>query len=202
MSNLMLFPQPDSETTRMLVPSRHGLEQAIARFTDQMADPDSPIRAIRKQEARAALFADMPASVAPALKRSLHERGIHQLYTHQQEAFAIAESGRNVAIVTPTASGKTLCYNLPVLNKILANPGARAASYRLRNHTGQTLSFQTYDPGRGTSRTQTAMPNQSTTYAFTLGVTRGKIRIGTLGRGYKEYDVLAGGHYSLTWNQA
>ena len=126
MSNLMLFPQPDSETTRMLMPSRHGLEQAIARFTDQMADPDSPIRAIRKQEARAAVFADMPAGVAPALKRSLHERGIHQLYTHQHEAFAISESGRNVAIVTPTASGKTLCYNLPVLNKILANPGARA----------------------------------------------------------------------------
>ena len=83
-----------------------------------------------------------------------------------------------------------------------ANPGAPAASYRLRNHTGQTLNFETFDPGRGTWRPQTAMPNQSTTYAFTPGVTRGKIRIGTQGRGYKEYDVLAGGHYSLTWNQA
>ena len=126
MSNLMLFPQPDSETTRMLTPHRQGLEQAIARFSDWMADLDSPIRAIRKQEARSAQFADMPSTVDAALIRSLHERGVHQLYTHQHEAFSIAESGRNVAIVTPTASGKTLCYNLPVLNKILSNPNARA----------------------------------------------------------------------------
>jgi DEAD/DEAH box helicase domain-containing protein len=126
MSNLMLFPQSDDTTARMLTQHRHGLEQAIAHFSEAMADPESPIRAIRKQEARPAQFADMPASVDSALVRSLHERGIHQLYTHQLEAFTIAESGRNVTIVTPTASGKTLCFNLPVLNKILANPNARA----------------------------------------------------------------------------
>jgi DEAD/DEAH box helicase domain-containing protein len=125
MSNLMLFPQPD-ESTRMLTPHREGLEQAIARFSDWMADPDSPIRAIRKQEARPAQFVDIPAGIAPTLARSLHERGVQQLYTHQLEAFTIADSGRNVTVVTPTASGKTLCYNLPVLNKILANPNARA----------------------------------------------------------------------------
>src|SRR6185295_8880961 len=49
-----------------------------------------------------------------------------RLYTHQAEAFAHAAAGRNVAIVTPTASGKTLCYNLPVLNGLLADPHARA----------------------------------------------------------------------------
>jgi DEAD/DEAH box helicase domain-containing protein len=48
------------------------------------------------------------------------------LYSHQAEALAHAEAGRNVAVVTPTASGKTFCYNLPVLNRLIAEPGARA----------------------------------------------------------------------------
>ena len=48
--------------------------------------------------------------------KSCRERGIAQLYIHQADAFAEVEAGRNVVIVTPTASGKTLCYNLPVLN--------------------------------------------------------------------------------------
>ena len=91
-----------------------------------MADPDSPIRAVHKQEPRSAQFTDVPSTVDAALIRSLHERGVHQLYTHQHQAFTIAESACKVVIVTPTASGKTLCYNLPVLNKILSNPNARA----------------------------------------------------------------------------
>ena len=53
-------------------------------------------------------------------------RSIDRLYTHQAEAFSHASAGRNVVIVTPTASGKTLCYNLPVLNGLLADPNARA----------------------------------------------------------------------------
>ena len=53
-------------------------------------------------------------------------RGIERLYTHQAQALAEAAAGRNVCVVTPTASGKTLCYNLPVLNAILQNPDARA----------------------------------------------------------------------------
>ena len=132
MSNLMLFPQPpanpDTSTpeARLLTPSRDSLASAIARFSSWMADPDSPVRAVRKQEARPAQFADIPDSVNKDLTRALHQRGIHQLYTHQRETFEIADSGRNVTIVTPTASGKTLCFNLPVLNKILSNPNARA----------------------------------------------------------------------------
>jgi DEAD/DEAH box helicase domain-containing protein len=71
-------------------------------------------------------FADLPESLAPSLRSVLRERGIERLYSHQAEAFRIAESGRNVAVVTPTASGKTLCYNLPVLQRIASNPDARA----------------------------------------------------------------------------
>ena len=53
-------------------------------------------------------------------------RGIEALYTHQAEAVAAALTGAHVAVVTPAASGKTLCYNLPILHRLLANPGARA----------------------------------------------------------------------------
>ena len=71
-------------------------------------------------------FADLPQSLAPSLRSVLRERGIERLYSHQADAFRIAESGSNVAVVTPTASGKTLCYNLPVLQRIASNPDARA----------------------------------------------------------------------------
>ncbi|MBZ0252035.1 MAG: DEAD/DEAH box helicase, partial [Candidatus Methylomirabilis sp.] len=68
----------------------------------------------------------MPAGLDRRLVRVLEGRGIKQLYTHQAEAFEAAERGESVAVVTPTASGKTLCFNLPVMNRILREPGARA----------------------------------------------------------------------------
>ena len=53
-------------------------------------------------------------------------RGIKSLYSHQYEAAEAVRAGKNVVVVTPTASGKTLCYNLPVLNRILVEPETRA----------------------------------------------------------------------------
>jgi len=97
-----------------------------------------------------------------------------------------------------------LAQNAPPPGALAQNtvPNERAPRYRLRNHTGQTLNFDTFDPARGTWKPQTALPNQTSSYTFSPGVTRGKIRISTQGRGTKEYEVFAGGHYSLTWNQA
>lgn len=103
-----------------------GLEGTLAQFQEWMARPDSPVRAIRHQPSRAGEFEDLPENVAAELKRSLHARGIERLYTHQREAFDLAAGGSNVVAVTPTASGKTLCYNLPVLNRLLSEPDARA----------------------------------------------------------------------------
>ena len=60
------------------------------------------------------------------LRAALQKRGISRLYAHQADAFDEIERGRNVVIPTPTASGKTLCYNLPVLNRLLGEEGARA----------------------------------------------------------------------------
>ena len=123
------FPEPAEEleplNSKMLA-RRTGLAGAIARFQEWMADPDSPVRAIRHQPARPGVYTDFPAALAPSLKQSLATRGIRQLYSHQAQALEHAEAGRNVVVVTPTASGKTLCYNLPVLNRLIADPAARA----------------------------------------------------------------------------
>src|SRR5579862_4536324 len=91
-----------------------------------MADPDSPVRAVRHQPARPGEFADFPSALAAPIRRALTARGIERLYSHQAEAIEYAVARRNVVVVTPTASGKTLCYNLPVLNGLLADPQARA----------------------------------------------------------------------------
>src|SRR6266705_2892016 len=71
-------------------------------------------------------FVDFPSALDPRLRHVLDERGITRLYSHQMESFELARNGRNVVVVTPTASGKTLCYNLPVLQRLIADPGARA----------------------------------------------------------------------------
>jgi len=91
--------------------------------------------------------------------------------------------------------------NMAMQNPGNAAPGGPAPAYRIRNGTNQTLNFETLDPARGTWKQQTAFPHQTTAFTFTSGATRGKIRIGTQGRGFKEYDVNAGAFYSLTWNQ-
>jgi DEAD/DEAH box helicase domain-containing protein len=69
---------------------------------------------------------DFPGGLDPRLRQALDGRGILKLYSHQAQSFELARERRNVVIVTPTASGKTLCYNLPVLQRILEHPGARA----------------------------------------------------------------------------
>jgi DEAD/DEAH box helicase domain-containing protein len=67
-----------------------------------------------------------PPDLDPALAEALRRRGIREIYTHQGEVWEQARRGRNVVVVTPTASGKTLCYNLPVLHTLLADESARA----------------------------------------------------------------------------
>lgn len=61
------------------------------------------------------LYADLPRDLPPALAQALRARGIERLYSHQAQAWEAAGRGDNVAIVTPTASGKSLCYTLPVV---------------------------------------------------------------------------------------
>ncbi|HKE24732.1 MAG TPA: DEAD/DEAH box helicase [Bryobacteraceae bacterium] len=110
------------------IPSRprQSLAPLVERFQAARSEPDSPIRAIHHQPAAEGAYAAVPAEVRPALRAALAGRGIERLYTHQAETFGHVQAGRHVVVVTPTASGKTLCYNLPVLNRVLEDAGARA----------------------------------------------------------------------------
>ena len=84
------------------------------------------LTAIRYFPAREAQWAEYPAWVHPDLIAAYAAKDIRQLYTHQAIAAEAVHTGKNVVVVTPTASGKTLCYNLPILNAILENPDTRA----------------------------------------------------------------------------
>lgn len=68
----------------------------------------------------------LPKDLHPVLIEALKSKGIEMLYTHQKSAYEKIVSGKSIVAVTPTASGKTLCYNLPVLQSILNNPDSRA----------------------------------------------------------------------------
>jgi DEAD/DEAH box helicase domain-containing protein len=76
--------------------------------------------------AQPARHAPFPPFLHPELQRVLAARGVAQLYTHQVAAIEAVHAGRGTVVVTPTASGKTLCYNLPVLDAILREPETRA----------------------------------------------------------------------------
>ena len=76
--------------------------------------------------AREAKYAKFPESIDNRLRDVLNEKGIEQLYSHQASALELVDKGESIVVVTPTASGKTLCYNLPVLDGILENNEARA----------------------------------------------------------------------------
>ena len=70
--------------------------------------------------AKAAEFVPMPQSVSPALCEALAKRGVTQLYAHQADAIAAVQRHEDIVVVTPTASGKTLCYNVPVVEAVRA----------------------------------------------------------------------------------
>jgi DEAD/DEAH box helicase domain-containing protein len=75
---------------------------------------------------RTAEYASLPEGLDPRLQQALHENGIEKLYTHQKSSYEHVRKKKNIVIVTPTASGKTLCYNLPTLQLLLEDTQARA----------------------------------------------------------------------------
>ncbi|HUR19831.1 MAG TPA: DEAD/DEAH box helicase, partial [Vicinamibacterales bacterium] len=107
-----------------------ALQSVLDRLTGGLPErPDSPdawVTAIRRLPAKTAAYAPFPDGTDARLEEILSTRGISQLYTHQAEAIAHVLAGRNVVITTPTASGKTLCYNAPVLSSILRDASTRA----------------------------------------------------------------------------
>jgi DEAD/DEAH box helicase domain-containing protein len=81
------------------------------------------LRIFKKREGQ---YRPFPNSVHPAIREAFQKEGIERLYSHQADAVEAVQSGKDVVVVTPTASGKTLCYNLPVLNTKLSMPFSKA----------------------------------------------------------------------------
>ena len=101
----------------------------VDQLADQLRrDPMFMENVVRWEElpARPAQYAPFPEGLDPRLVPVLQRRGVHQLYSHQAHAVREVLAGHDVVVVTPTASGKTMCYNLPVLSAILNNEDARA----------------------------------------------------------------------------
>ncbi len=73
----------------------------------------------RKIPGKHAHYLPLPVGIEPDIKATLEQQGIHSLYTHQVATYEHISAGENVVVVTGTASGKTLSYNLPVLDHLL-----------------------------------------------------------------------------------
>ena len=156
--------------TRVRKPGRDGaLDAALdrlvpGRLPDRPDNPDGHVTAVRRLEPIEAQLAPFPEALDDRLKQALETRGIHQLYTHQAEAIDHALAGRNAVVITPTASGKTLCYNAPVLHSILQDASSRALylfptkalaqdqlaelqtlSEHIASATGEQIGVYTYD---------------------------------------------------------
>ena len=125
-----LVPYPAPGDRALLRRARSaGTLACVQEVVDQLVlrDPAGEIiTAVRHIPARAAQWAPMPGWVLPELAAVYHDKGVTQLYAHQAQAAAAVRDGKNAVVVTPTASGKTICYNLPVLNHVLEDPDARA----------------------------------------------------------------------------
>ena len=89
-------------------------------------DDDPHVTTVKRLAPAPAILEPFPEALDPKLQQALRARGIGQLYRHQAEAIDHALAGRHAVIVTPTASGKTLCYNAPVVHSILNDSSTRA----------------------------------------------------------------------------
>lgn len=118
-----------TSTQRLSVPEL--IEQLKLRYNGRglasnLLDAGVTLAHIEKLEMREPVFGELERPLTPLLQNALDKRGITQLYTHQTEAINALRQGHNIALVTATASGKTMCFNLPVLETLLADPRATA----------------------------------------------------------------------------
>ena len=100
----------------------------LGRILDDLLTSPSTgpcITASRHFPARAPVLTSFPSSLDPRIGEALRRRGIAELYSHQARAWELIEKGHHVVVVTPAASGKTLCYNLPALQALVHQPDAR-----------------------------------------------------------------------------
>jgi DEAD/DEAH box helicase domain-containing protein len=104
---------------------RRKLEDVIKDLT-QGARHGEDVTGHFVQAARPAVTGEFPADLHPSLRAALNARGVQTPYVHQARAIEAIRAGKHVTLTTPTASGKTLCYNVPVLERLLEDRQARA----------------------------------------------------------------------------
>ncbi|MBS4209802.1 DEAD/DEAH box helicase [Bacillus sp. FJAT-50079] len=104
---------------------RYSFQQLIDNLKNHADFRDRVIswHTIPERQAKTAPF---PRELHPSLAEALQKKGISELYIHQEEAFQAAMEGQHFTAITPTASGKSLCYNLPVLQTMIKEQSARA----------------------------------------------------------------------------
>jgi DEAD/DEAH box helicase domain-containing protein len=103
---------------------KKDLEALLTELRRSQLSPN--ITAWTRLPAREAVYAEWPDGLDLAIRQAYHNRRIERLYSHQAEVYARVAQGHNVVVTTPTASGKTLCYNMPVLDAIVKDPSSRA----------------------------------------------------------------------------
>jgi len=105
-----------------------GVETLVARLE---GNPELRERIVHWNHlpAREATLRELPPGLDPRLRELFERRGLHQLYSHQREAIDRALDGHDVLVTTPTASGKTLCYVAPVLQRLLETEGKARALF-------------------------------------------------------------------------
>lgn len=96
--------------------------ESLVEWMSKLGAGDPSVKRFPARQASFGPFGELDRRIVNALKA----RGVEALYSHQSEAVRFALSGEDCVVATPTASGKTFCYNLPVLHAILQNPSARA----------------------------------------------------------------------------
>src|SRR5712672_3325577 len=129
MSELLAFHRAAACRAVTAAPRSSAAITGVDQVLDALAARDvhgETLTAVRHFPAREAQWADFPAWVHTDLAAAYLAKGIRRLYSHQADAAEMVHAEKNVVIVTPTASGKTLCYNLPVLNLLTRDPGASA----------------------------------------------------------------------------
>jgi DEAD/DEAH box helicase domain-containing protein len=110
-----------------MTPMRHGHDFEKEINTLMAGDDyEGQIVHVEVFPRRAARYAEPDPPLPEVLRRNLAHLGVERLYTHQTDAIQLVREKKNVVLVTETASGKSLCYNLPVLEALMRDPTARA----------------------------------------------------------------------------
>ena len=125
MSEMYLFHTGSDETNYNWPPADEIMDAET--FIQRLGNADffkSQIAHVEPLAPRPAVFADVAGGVHCAVQATLDEQGIEQLYCHQADAINLIRQGKNVVVVTGTASGKTLCYNIPIIEALIDNAQA------------------------------------------------------------------------------